>query len=101
MILPKAESLIKIFQNKLSVKRDYRADITQYISTDEDLTDIAIKIISYIKELQFDENDEMAEIDPNIVKIAELEAKVMVYESVINSAGINLAIKPPKEEMGF
>lgn len=39
------------------------------------------------------------QVDPNLVRIAELEAQVKVYESVINAAGIQLGIPKPKKQV--
>lgn len=66
---------------------------------DTDIVRAADKILECIKVAQFDENPE--QVDPNLVKIAELEAKIKVYETVIDGAGIKLAIRDKKSEIGF
>lgn len=59
----------------------------------EKFVNIADDIIARIKIDQFDEDSE--NVDSKLVKIAELEAKIKVYETVIEGAGIKLAM--PKE----
>lgn len=72
-------------------------DLKDYV-----LESLAKQIISFIKELQFDEQAETPEVDPNLVKIAELEAKLKVYETVINAAGLAIAVPPKKRgEISF
>ncbi len=47
--------------------------------------------------LASESEDSIPQVDPNLVRIAELEAQVKVYESVIDSAGIKLGI--PKKQV--
>lgn len=58
---------------------------------------VARDIIKLIKEIQFDDANTQ-EIDPNLIRIAELEAKLAVYEAVINGAGVKLAMPKKKKE---
>lgn len=74
-------------------------ELTEYI-----LDKVCSKIIDHIKQIQFDENTDEPEVDPNLVTIAELEAKLAIYEAVVAGAGIKLAIPnkvSEKTEMGF
>lgn len=48
--------------------------------------------------LEDDHTEKAPDIDPNLVKIAELEAKIMVYESVISGAGIRLSMPKKKQQ---
>lgn len=61
---------------------------------------IADNIIKLIKQEQFEEDSKEAapEVDPNLIKIAELEAKLAVYQAVCNGAGIRLAMPDTKKE---
>lgn len=87
------------------ILKEHRPKLCDWNGTglqDYALEPIAKKIISYIKELQFDEQAEAPRIDPNLVRIAELEAKLKVYETIINAAGLNLTTSTlPPSEMGF
>lgn len=65
-----------------------------YSLNDTDIERAADKILECMKVAQFDE--EPQQVDPNLVKIAELEAKIKVYETVIDGAGIKLAIRDKK-----
>jgi len=99
MKLPTVEELRKIIAPSDEIKEYCRPYDTagqwpergRLVSGDT-AEEIAGKIIALIKESQFEETPEVPEVDPNLVKIAELEAKVMVYESVISSAGIKLGM---------
>lgn len=70
----------------------------KYVLKASQIHSAAESIIKLFKELQFDEDTATPEIDPNLIKIAELEAKCFVYESVIQQAGFALpkVTKPKK-----
>lgn len=53
----------------------------------------AENIVDLLKRAQFEETPK---VDPNLVRIAQLEAKLYVYESVIGGAGIKLGMPVKK-----
>lgn len=97
MILPTIEQLDKVISDNSTHESAYHTWGTEvYLQiTPHQKSKLISQIIDLIKLVQFDEssNEETAVVDPNLVKIAELEAKIKVYESVIESAGIKLGIK--------
>lgn len=97
MILPTIEQLDKVISDNSTRESDYHTWGTEvYLQiAPHQKSKLISQIIDLIKMVQFDEsnNEETAVVDPNLVKIAELEAKIKVYESVIESAGIKLGIK--------
>lgn len=102
-IIPKKE-IIEIITRNALVKYDYQFngdDGKTFEITIHKMNKISDEIIAKIKELQFDEIDSQSEVDPNLIRIAELEAKLAIYESVVNGAGVRLAMPKAKPEMGF
>lgn len=68
---------------------------------EEKASQVAEQIIGLIKQEQFEESPDTPQVDQNLVRIAELEAKLYVYESIIESAGIKLGMPVQKTEIGF
>lgn len=91
MKLPDKDRIVEIIKGE-GYSASYLSSTYSLYNTD--IEKAADKIIEYIKAAQFDENSQQA--DSNLVKIAELEAKIKVYETVIEGAGIKLAT--PKEK---
>lgn len=104
MKLPSEEQIVKVIESTGRVghwKRDgceWENPSYGIIFRRDELKNAAQKIISLIKETQFDGNMSVPEVDPNLVRIAELEAKLAIYEAVINGAGIKLAIPSARKE---
>lgn len=48
-----------------------------------------------------DDVGEAPKVDPNLITIAELEAKLAVYEAVVHGAGVRLAIPKEKGQIGL
>lgn len=102
MKMPPEENICKVLREKCDYKHiDYNmACLTEYIFYEKSLSKVCTAIIDLFKLTQIDE-EAVPEVDPNLVKIAQLEAKIRVYETVISSAGINLKIMKEKGECGF
>lgn len=102
MKIPPEENICKVLREKCDYKyTDYITGcLTKYIFYEKSLSKLCTAITDLFKLTQIDE-EAVPEVDPNLVKIAQLEAKIRVYETVISSAGINLQIMKEKGECGF
>lgn len=102
MILPTAIQIKNILYDELTVMEDYGRQFLPHRTwkyfNETNVDKFIQKVIALIKEVQYDDKqtEEEIEVDKNLVYIAELEAKIKVYESVIESAGFNL-LKLKKE----
>lgn len=102
-LIPKQE-IVEIISRNATTKYDYQFngnDSKSFELSFYGLDKASDEIIARIKELQFDDEDSRPDVDPNLIKIAELEAKLTIYESVVNGAGVRLAIPRDRPEMGF
>lgn len=108
MKLPTKEQIAQQIRSGL-FSQTYRRDgsdfgwtETGYLLDADELERAAERIIELIKIEQFEETSEEAEaeveVDPNLIRIAELEAKLAIYEAVVAGAGIKLALPEEKRE---
>lgn len=102
MKLPQESELSECIMG-CSLERTDRWGLKEFVLDENQVRDCATKLLSMIMKLNLNDNssEEAPDIDPNLVKIAELEAKIRVYESVIDSAGIKLGMPKKKTAIGF
>jgi len=89
MKLPTLEQIEKAIKSRANESFDGPCE-PHYHYLNRGIRAAAEEIITLFKTTQFDENASTPEIDPNLIKIAELEAKIFVYEQVIGQAGFAL-----------
>lgn len=83
MILPTEQQIARVLRD---------ADVCDRLGnrlSDYKISLIYDEIIRAIKEAQFDGT---GHVDDKTIRIAELEAKLAIYEAVVNGAGIKLAM---------
>lgn len=94
-MLPTKEELIDII--KAALKANVRHIGNGFSSTVtigyDDIPNLAEQIIASLKQQAFNAGQV---VDPKEILVAQLEAKIKVYETVIEGAGIKLAM--PKKE---